>query len=429
MYRLLASTILLLLSFLTLKGGEPDSLFYTNHIFDNRIKSVQSYKEGWNLSYPLIKLNSDEKIVLEFDLLDNLTETFYYTLIHCDKDWNKSDIFTTDYLDGLPDNPIEDTKPSFNTTVNYTHYKLVLPNNRIQLKISGNYLLFVYNYDNPQQPVLTQRFIVSEETADIDINIHRPQLTADDNARQQVEFTVTLNRPGIIDPARNIYSFILQNGRWDNARRNLKPDISGNRELIYNSLTNKNVFQGGNEYRYFDIKSIKYQSEFIRKIDFIPPYYNVYLYPSENREFKPYFYSKDFNGKFYIATQEGQNAETDANYIYVYFTLPSKYMLAGGRMYVSGALNDWSFDKNNVMTYNQEKAQYECIMLLKQGWYNYEYVFLRNGTTDGTASKFEGSHYETENDYQVIVYYRNPFNRYDSVIGSAIANTLNKLTY
>jgi hypothetical protein len=429
MYKFLTSTILFGLSVLTLKAGDPDSLSFTNNTFDSRIKSVQLYKEGWNLSYPVIKLNSDEKLVLEFDLLDNVPETYYYTLIHCSKDWKRSDIFTTDYLDGIPDNPIEDYSPSFNTTVNYTHYKLVLPNDRIQIKISGNYLLFVYNYSIPDKPVLTQRFIVTEEAAGIDIKTHRPQLTVDDNAGQQVDFKVNIKSAGIIDPDRNIYAFILQNGRWDNAKRNLKPDVSGNNELIYNSLSNKNIFMGGNEYRYFDIKSIKYQSEFIKKIDFIAPYYNVYLYPSENREFKPYFYWKDFNGKYYIASQEGQNPETDANYIYVYFTLPSKYMLTGGRMFVSGGLNNWSFNGNNLMIYNQEKGQYECIILLKQGWYNYEYVFLKNGTTDGTASKFEGSHYETENDYQVIIYYRNPRDRFDRVIGTALTNTLNRLAY
>ena len=113
----------------------------------------------------------------------------------------------------------------------------------------------------------------------------------------------------------------------------------------------------------------------MKRIDFVIPNYNVYLHPSENREFKPYFYWQDFNGKFYVAYQEGQKPDIDADYIYVYFTLPSKQIIAGGNIYVSGALNNWAFNKNNLMTYNSDRSEYECTMLLKQGWYNYEYVF------------------------------------------------------
>ena len=406
----------------------PDSTLCTNHIFDEKIKTVQLYKEGWNLSYPIIKLGGNEKLIFSFDLIGNLAETYYYTFIHCDKDWKKSDIFPNEYLDGYAENPIEDYQTSFNTTIGYIHYKLSFPNDKVTLSLSGNYILEVYHPDKPEEPVITQRFIVTEDAVKIDLNAHRPQMTKDNNTSQQVDFTINHAGLGITDPYRNVYAFILQNGRWDNCKKNLKPDFYGNNELKYNSLSDKNIFQGGNEYRYFDIKSIRYQTEFVKKIDYVIPNYNVYLYPSENREYKPYFYWKDFNGKYFIAFQEGQKPDIDADYVYVYFTLPSGKKISGGNIYVSGALNNWSFDKNNLMTYNAERSEYECTMLLKQGWYNYEYVFLKNGTTDGTATLFEGSHYETENDYIVLVYYRNPHDRYDRVIGTFIGNTLNKLT-
>jgi hypothetical protein len=159
------------------------------------------------------------------------------------------------------------------------------------------------------------------------------------------------------------------------------------------------------------------------------PYYNFYLVPSDNREFKPYFYWQDFNGKYYIANQEGRDPETDADYVYVYFTLPSAYKVEGGEMYVSGGLSNWSFSNENLMTYSRAKGQYECTMLLKQGWYNYEYIFLKDGEKYSTASKFEGSHYETENDYMAVVYYRNPRGRYDMVLGTGAINTLNRISY
>lgn len=406
----------------------PESVLHSNHIFNEKIKTVQLYKEGWNLSYPIVKLNSDEKLIFQFDLLDDQAETYYYTFIHCDKDWKRSDIFQGDYLDGYDDNPIEEYEASFNTTVSYYHYKLSFPNERVKLKLSGNYVLFVFKADKPDEPDITQRFIITEDAVRINVSAHRPQMTKDNNTHQQVDFTVNYTGLDIIDPYRNIYAFILQNGRWDNCKRNLKPDFYGNNELKYNSLSDKNIFRGGNEYRYFDIKSIRYQTEYVRKIDYIIPNYNVLLYPSEDREFKPYFYWQDFNGKYYIAFQEGRKPEIDADYVYVYFTLPSREIIAGGKMYVSGSLNNWNFNNNNIMTYNFERTEYECTMLLKQGWYNYEYVLLKDGSDDSTATIFEGSHYETENDYIVMIYYRNPRDRYDRVIGSVIANTLNRLS-
>jgi hypothetical protein len=413
----------------TLTGSDPDTLVYRNKVFSDNIKTVQLYKEGWNLSFPSIKLGSDEKLDLHFDLLGSQAETYYYSFIHCDKDWKKSDIFPNDYLDGFYENPINDYNPSFNTTVNYFHYKLSFPNDRVNLTISGNYIIYVYPFNEPEKPVLTIRFIVTEDAANIAIAMHRPQLTPDDNARQQVDFTVGLNGISVPDPYRDIYSFVLQNGRWNNAKNNLKPEYFGNNELKYSSLSQKNIFMGGNEFRYFDIKSIRYVSEYISRIDFLAPFYNVYLKPSENREFKPYFYWKDFNGNYFIASQEGKDPETDADYLNVFFTLPASNILTGGQMYVSGNLNNWLFNSNNLMKYNPSKGEYECTMLLKQGWYDYEYVFLKDGDSEGVASKFEGSHYVTENDYMVIVYFRNPNGRYDRIIGTGIANTLNHLAY
>jgi hypothetical protein len=419
-----------LTSIFPVKGQQnyTDPVYYTNHTFNDKIRSVQLYQERWNLSYPILKLNSNDKLVLHFDLLDDQPEAFTYTFIHCDKDWKRSDIFPNDYTDGYSENPVEDYQSSFNTTVKYTHYKIAFPNDRVKLKFSGNYILVIYPDGNAEEPSITQRFIVTEDAVKINTDVHRPLMASEKNTQQQVDFNVTYPGQSFTDPYRNFYAFILQNGRWDNAKKNLKPDFSGVNELKYSSLSDKNIFQGGNEFRYFDIKSIRYQTEYVKGIDFLNSNYNIYLFPSDNREFKPYFYLQDFNGKYYIAVQEGKKYDIDADYVYVFFTLPSKELIAGGNMYVSGGLNSWAFDKNNQMIYNPEKEEYNCTMLLKQGWYNYEYVYLKNGTSDGTASLFEGSHYETENDYNILIYYRNPQDRYDRVVGSVTFNTLNRLS-
>ncbi len=428
-YDLMQVFLLFLLSALSrmLPVNEYDQS-YSDRVYSEKIKSVRLFREGWNLSYPVMKLKSNDKLVLRFDLLGDHPETYYYTFIHCDKDWNPSDIFVNDYLEGFPENQIEEFRPSFNTTVNYIHYSLIFPNERAELKLSGNYVLIVYPAHNQDHPVLTRRFIISEDAAGINVNLRRPQMTADNNRGQQADFTVSFQGISINDPLRNIYTSVLQNGRWDRLKTNLKADFVGNNELRYSSLSDKTIFPGGNEFRYFDIRSIRYKSEFISRIDYRFSNYHIMLQPSENREARPYFYHQDFNGKYYVAVQEGQNHETDADYVWIYFSLPFRYPLTGGKVYVSGAFNGWNNDAVNRMSYNYENEAYECSILLKQGWYNFEYEYLKDNSDEGTSEMFEGSHYETENDYLIIVYYRNPRERYDRVIGSIVANTLNRIS-
>lgn len=427
--KLILSVILFLNNLIPVNQGPvADPLLLCDNIFDNRIRTVQLYRQEWNLSYPVIRLGTTDILNLNFDLLDERSEDYYYTFIHCDKDWNRSDIFPNDYIEGFSENPVESYKPSFNTTVNYYHYSLSFPNERAGLKLSGNYVIVVYPSGKPDEPVLTRRFMVVEDLTSFNVNVHRPQMTKNNNTGQQVDFTANHSRLQIRDPYNETFTFILQNGRWDTAKKNLKPDFYGNNELRFNSLSDGNIFPGGNEYRYFDIKSIRYQTEYVKRISYSPPYYNVYLYPSDNRESKPYFYWKDFNGKYYVAIQEGRNPDTDADYVFVYFTLPSAREVPDGEIYISGALTDWKYSKENLMTYNRDQSQYECTLQLKQGWYNYEYIFSgkKDKTTD--PSLFEGNHFEAENDYLIFIYYRNPRDRYDRIIGNTTFNTLNRVS-
>jgi hypothetical protein len=403
-----------------------DSLFYSNHIYNDRINTVQLYKEGWNLSNPVMKLRSNDRLVLHFDLRENNPETYYYTFIHCTRDWKKSDIYPSDYLEGYPENQIEEYKPSFNTTVTYFHYQVSFPNDRIKIRFSGNYILVVYPVGEPDKPVLTRRFMVTEDILKINPTAQRPQMADSYNTGQQVDFVINYAGMSISDPYRDISATILQNGQWTNAKQNLKPDFVGNNELKFNSLSDKYIFPGGSEFRYFDIKSLRYQSEYVRKTDYLGSTYHVFLFPSENREFKPYFYKQDFNGKYFIAIQEGRDMDTEADYVWVYFTLPAIYEVKGGRMFVTGALSDWAFKTENCMTYNAEKAEYQCSMLLKQGWYNYNYTFLKDGAKTAEPSAFESNHYETENEYLILVYYRNTRDRYDRLTGSSIVNSVIK---
>ena len=400
-----------------------DSLLHTNHIFKNSIKTIQLHKMEWELSYPLIDINSNEKLILSFDDLSDNVGDYYYSFIHCDATWNPTSLLEQDYLDGFPENQINDYEFSFNTTVKYIHYSLSFPNEDVNFKISGNYILIIYqNYDK-SDVLFTRRFMVTENLVDVGASMRRPANTQFFDDGQEIQIAVKYPRYSIFDPYSEVKVAVSQNGRWDNAVLFDKPSFVRTSELIYD-FDRRNIFYGGSEYRYFDIKSMRYQTQYIQYIDFRHPYYHVSLFPSESKARLSYFYEQDINGRYYVRIQEGDKNEIEADYAKVYFTLKRESPYNMGEVYIFGALSDWTCNENSHMIYNFETQAYEGSLMLKQGYYNYEYVVKENGITYADNTVFEGSHFETENDYLIFIYHRAAGSRYDRIVGYAMVNSL-----
>jgi hypothetical protein len=387
------------------------------------VKSVFFEKDGWRLAYPFVQINSPEQIVLHFDILYGHGESLWYRLEHCDRDWNSSELFTSDFLEGFEENQISDYIPSFNTRPGYTHYSLRLPNEDAQFKISGNYIITVWAPGEPDKPLLKKRFFVTEGTTSAGVMFRRPMKPGTTETHQQPEITVLIDKLLVTDPYSQVTITVMQNGRWDKTRSSLKPDFVGNNKLEFNALSDNTLFPGRNEFRYFDIKTIRQTRQNVRAIEFLEGLYHAFLLPSDDREFKQYFFNEDINGKYIIAMEESNTPDSDADYVWVYFTLPLYQELQGGSVYITGALTDWSYGPENRMTWNASRGCYEGSLLLKQGWYNYEYAFLPSGLQVPEGAHFEGDHYETENDYLILTYFRDPRERYDRLTGVTVANT------
>lgn len=390
------------------------------------VKTVFFEKDGWKLAYPFFQLDSQESIIMHFDLLGGKNGSLWYRIVHCDRAWNKSDIFTSDYLDGYEENQVTDHSPSFNTKVSYTHYSLKIPNEDIKFKLSGNYIIIIYDSDEPDKPLLTRRFFVCEGSEPASVIFRRPMIPGTTDTHQQAEISVRTGWLPVTDPYRQVTLTIMQNGRWDKAKNNIRPDFVGNGRVEFNTLSDNTLFAGSNEFRFFDIKTIRQTRQNVRAIEFVDGLYHVLLLPSEDREFRQYFYNEDLNGRYLIAIEEGNDPDRDADYVWVYFTLPQYAELKGGSVYVGGAFNGWSYTRENRMTWNPAKGQYEASILLKQGWYNYDYEFVPSGSVIPEGVHFEGSHYETENDYVILTYFRDPTMRYDRLTGAIVANSRGK---
>jgi len=387
------------------------------------VKSICFEKEGWKIAYPFLQPGSGDRLILSFDIIDGDGSTLWYNIVHCDRDWNQSDLFTSDYLDGYEENQITDFAPSFNTRFNYTHYTLPLPNNDVRFLVSGNYVITIWSADEPEKPLLVRRFFISEGSSSASVTFRRPMKPGTTETHQQAEITVSTGSLPVTDPYRQVTLTVMQNGRPDRMRKDLAPDFVGNGRLEYNTLSDKTLMPGGNEFRYFDIKTIRQTRQGVRAIDFVNGVYHAFLLPSDNREFKPYFFNEDFNGRFIVAIEESNDPEREADYVWVWFTMPAYQELEGGSLYVTGDFCGWQYTNANRMSWNVTKGCYEASLLLKQGWYNYEYSFVPERSAAPEGFQFEGSHWETENDYLVLTYFRDPAARYDRLTGVTIANT------
>src|SRR5689334_2881435 len=262
-------------------------LRYENHVYRDNIKTVILSPVGFDMTSPIIRLNTEDRLLLQFDDLDKDVKDYYYTLIHCTAQWAPSDLLYSQYLSGFPDDRITDYSFSFNTLQAYTHYRLVIPNSNLIPTVSGNYLLLVFTDNDRSNIVLSYRFMITDSKVNIDAAVHRASVIEERDTRQKMDFSIFYNGHQIDNPFGYINVVILQNDRWDNAISTLKPLFLRENQLDYTYETG-NVFDGGNEYRNFDIRSLRYLTEHVSKISGDSAITNVYLYNDESRSYKRY---------------------------------------------------------------------------------------------------------------------------------------------
>lgn len=419
--------VFLILSFSSifnlLASDKADQYYYQNAVFRDEIKSVQLYREGNELSNPVFELGSDVRLLLKFDDLAEDVKNYSYTIIHCDASWNESYIQQSEYLSGFPDNPITDYAMSFNTTIKFVNYQLTIPNDDCSLKYSGNYALVVFEGNDRKNLVLIQRFYVVEPKVRIEGLVKKATFDPFNGENQEVDFKIINEQLRLLNPQEDIKVVLMQNRRWDNAVLGLKPRFIQNNVLSYD-YDKENVFPGGNEFRYFDIRTKRYNGENVESIKFIRPYFHVTILPDgirNNKKFMPY---KEMNGNFVIESLDRvTDTDTECDYMFVHFYLPMQSQLVGGSVNVFGALTGWNANKSNEMKWNYESAGYELSLLLKQGYYNYQYVYVPDGAKKADSVNLEGSFFLTENEYEIFAYYRDPSSRYDRLVGFVTLNS------
>ena len=369
-------------------------------------------------AYGLPIVNLNEKLYLEFDVLNNLEEDFYYTIEHFDYDWRPSQLMKTEYLSGMDNLRIVNYINSFNTYQIYSHYELEIPNSQTRLKVSGNYIIKIY--DDYDDLVFSRKFMLMESKANIGVQVRRSRNVSLINETQSVDFIISPKGDNFINPIETIKTIVVQNNNLKTALYSLKPQYILGNELVYRSI-DESLFWGGNEYLFFENKDVRSANLGVQYID-LQELYHGYLYTDIERHRQKYTYNPDINGGYKVNVLDRNEPKIEADYTYIHFSLMCEE-LKNSSVYVYGGFNNFSTNYENKMTYNSKRNVYETTLLMKQGFYNYKYVVLDSdkNLNEGAIS---GNFDETENNFKVMAYYRDLGARYDRLIGMGEASSI-----
>ena len=401
----------------------------SNKVYHPMIHTLQTtVNDDW-LHDDVITLGTDDWVTISFDHFTHDYRRFIYKIVHCNADWTPSNLFEVDYMDGFNNQPIEDYENSLNTTMLYTHYRLNLPNDDIQFKVSGNYRVEIFLDENDDEneensefriqnsgltPVATACFRVVEPRMGLNVSVTTNTDIDTNLSHQQVAFTLNYTPGEVMDPATEIKPYVYQNNRTDNMVSLVKPIYvsPGRLEYRHNRAL---IFPAGNEYRRFEVINMHYATQGVDEISYFAPYYHATLLPDAPR--RNYSYDEDHDGRYFIRYNMALDTDTEADYLFVHFTL-NMPRRTGGNFYLTGEFTYNDFDPTCQATYNDDAQAYEATLLLKQGAYDFMYLWVPEGSTAGQTGPAEGNFYEAENEYQVYIYHRPFGGRYDRLVAA-----------
>ena len=374
------------------------------------LKSISFKSSEQEFQFPLVQ--KGEAFTLEFDDLLAEENDYYYKIEYFNHDWTPSNLFQNEYLEGFDDQRISNYQNSYGTLQRYTHYEITFPNENTRFKLSGNYMISIY--DSSDTLLFRRKFLIHENLASIDGGVFRSRDLNQFATHQTVQFSINPIGFNLRNPNNDLNITLLQNEQWDNVKTISKPQYVIGRELHYR-YDAPLKFEGGNEFLFLDTKDNRVVNPSVSHVE-KEEVYQTYLFTDPERKNYPYSFNPDINGDFAINTTQGENPSIEADYTQVYFSLAKQYTLQDEAIYLYGKFSNYELTDQYKLTYNPSYEVYEGSLLLKQGFYNYKYVWKSEEGID--KNKISGSHAATENRYLILVYTRPIGGQHDALIGT-----------
>jgi hypothetical protein len=378
-------------------------------------------------SLPIAKLGAPEQLELHFDDLQQGSKSYYYTYQLCNADWTPVNLSQMDYLKGFSQNRITQYRFSSIAFTRYVHYQVNLPQANCMPSKAGNYLLKVFANGDTSKLLFSRRMMVLDEKVTVGTRVVQPFTQDYFRTHQKLVTLVNFGTLDVFNIPQQIRLVVLQNYRWDNANYASNPTFIRGKELEYSTEDNF-VFEGGKEWRWLDLRSYRLQSDRVRRIDYNSKPYNVQVVLDTARSPVRYMYYKDMNGQFIVSTLEDINPWWQSDYARVHFafmpTNPEDFRRRD--IFLMGQLTNYNTDPANAMVWNEERQVYEKELLLKNGYYSYSYATKEKSRPQlpATFRYTEGSVWDAENTYTILVYYRPFAGRSDELLGFAEVSSL-----
>jgi hypothetical protein len=388
--------------------------FYT-HVTVNNIRTLQVRIADNPLAIPVIELGSDQSVRISFDEMSYEPKSYTYALVHCNADWTRSSLSEVDYLEGFANGSIDNYAFSSNTTTLYVHYQFDVPNADLKLKVSGNYAVVIAQDNDFTKPVAVACFSVVQSRVTVKGSVRGNTDRELAGRYQQVDFEVGTSGYEVRDPFTELKVTVQQNRRWDNAVTNLTPTYTSSNVQSYTN-NRRLIFEGGNQYRSVDFSSEYTYGSGIDRITFDRTFYHVWLFPSESRAERGVEQGYDANGQFLVNRQRSNDVDVEADYMWVHFVVPMPEPYFNGTLCLVGQLFNNQINEQSRMVYDFAQKAYVKSLFLKQGGYNFQYLFVEKDAKTGTLQPMEGSYWQTENEYAIYVYHRPWGERYDKLV-------------
>ena len=388
-------------------------------VFDEAVRTLQVYPASNPYLPPVINLNGDDRIIVSFDLLDYDLHYLRYSLVHCDANWTPSQLFESEFVDGFNYADITDYAQSVATFTHYYNYTFALPNDDMRITKSGNYLLKVYEQDDPDHVLFQTRFMVADVKVGVQATVTSRTDVDYNNEHQQL--AIDLNyKPGTIDdPYSNLLTVVSQNTRTDEDHLLRRPTSVAVGQVTYEHMPQL-IFNAGNEYHRFEHVNTGTINMGIQRIDYFEPFYHATLYTDEPRRELQHLYDQTRHGRFTIRNSMADDSRVEADYVITHFTLDAGGPLSGGNIFLEGEFTHGYDPRSALMTYDMSTGMYHAEVMLKQGQYNYQYLWVPEGQSIGVTSMVDGDKFQTSNQYFIRVYYRPSGGRYDQLVGYGI---------
>jgi len=418
-YKSILSLILILTCSATIAQTNPDKIIDTN------LHTILIYPVNKPLAIPVIPLKEGSPLQISFDDFKADYQDYYYSVELMNADWTPSFINSFDYIQGFNQIKINDYSVSTMAYQHYFHYQFTFPNANCKPTKSGNYIFKVFKNGNVNELVFTKRFYVVDDQLGISAFVSEPFDGAISKTHQKISIQLDVKEIPSLQ-LDQLHIEVVQNYRYNDAIKLVNPNFIRGNILEYNK-EDQLIFPAGKEARWLDLQSMQLISDRISKFQKIGDQNFVYLKPDASRAEIAYFNFKDLNGNYIITNTDALLSENQNDYAQVVFSyLPKDNIpFSGQKLFLAGTLTNNELNKNAEMLFNPKLGVYQKIVVLKQGYYSYNYI-LRDSQEPNTLDDFmetEGNHWETENDYSIFVYYRQLGAQHDSLLGLTTINS------